>query len=180
MSGTRTASALLILACAALAPAVGAEALWERFLGSYVGQAITETDGSHEMRDLQVDISKTKRGFRVRWTAVTRRSDGSVKRKQYSVDFTPSRREGVFASEMRSNLFGKREALDPMRGDPYVWARIEGDTLSVFSLLITDVGSYSMQVYHRTLIEEGLDLDYTRFEEGEVTRTVNGTLRRRR
>ncbi len=179
MSGMRTASALLIVACAAFASAASAKELWEPFLGSFIGEAITDTDGAHEMRDLEVKITRTKRGFRVRWTSVTRRSDGSVKRKQYSVDFTPSKRAGVYGSAMRTNLFGKREALDPMRGDPYVWARIEGDTLSIFSLLITDAGSYSMQVYHRTLTDQGLELDYTRFEEGEVTRTVNGTLRRR-
>ncbi len=179
MSGTRTARALLVVAFAALASSASAKELWEPFLGSFVGEAITDTDGAHEMRDLEVDIKRTKRGFRVLWTAVTRRPDGSVKRKQYSVDFTPSRRPGVYGSAMRTNLFGKREALDPMRGDPYVWARIEGDTLSIFSLLITDAGSYSMQVYHRTLIDEGLELDYTRFEEGEVMRTVHGLLRRR-
>ncbi len=179
MSGKRTARALLIVACAVLGAAASAAERWEPFLGSFVGEAITDTDGAHEMRDLEVDVSRTKRGFRVLWTSVTRREDGSVKRKQHSVDFIPSRREGVFASAMRTNLFGKREALDPMRGDPYVWARIEGDTLSIFSLLISDTGSYSMQVYHRTLIEKGLELDYTRFAEGEVVRTVHGLLRRR-
>ena len=168
-----------ILALGLIASCARAAEPWERFIGEYQGQAVTDTGGVVTDRDLEVVIGALDPGFSVSWTSVTRRADGRVKRKQYSIDFRPSRRKGVYESAMRKDLFGNRTPLDPMRGDPYVWARINGDTLSVFSLLITDDGGYDMQVYHRTLVEGGIALRYSRFAEGEQLRTVEGLLRRR-
>ena len=87
----------------------------------------------------------------------------------------------MFGCHLRAgckDMFGNRVPLNPMAGEPYVWARIAGSTLSVFFLLITDNGSYDMQVYHRTLTAAGLDVHYTRFSEGEALRTIEAVLRR--
>jgi hypothetical protein len=80
---------------------------------------------------------------------------------------------------MRKDLFGQAVPLDPLEGDPYVWARIDGDTLSVHALLITETGGYELQAYNRTLIEGGLRLEYSRVRDGKVLRTVTGVLTRR-
>ncbi len=167
-------SALCIYAL--LAPQVYAESL-QRFYGRYAGEALAGDDKMTERRDLSVTIGPRERGFFVHWTTAVERS-GRVKKKEYTIDFVPTERDGVFGSAMRTNMFGQQVPLDPMAGDPYVWARLVADTLTVYALHITTDGGYEMQVYARTLTAAGLDLEFTRFRDGVALRTVNGLLTR--
>ncbi|MDG4603225.1 MAG: hypothetical protein P9C48_12035 [Defluviicoccus sp.] len=150
----------------------------EAFFGTFKGQTILESDGAMTTRDLDVAIAPTRTGFNIRWTTTTLGRDGALKRESSSIDFEPTRRTGIFASQMRSDMFGNRVPLDPLRGDPFVWARQIDATLTVYALLITDDGGYEMQVYHRTLAEDGLTLRFFRFREGDALRTVTASLKR--
>ncbi|MFZ1416533.1 MAG: hypothetical protein WAS73_18450 [Defluviicoccus sp.] len=150
----------------------------EAFFGTYKGQTILESDGVMTTRDLDVAIAPTRTGFNVRWTTTTLGRDGATKRESSSIDFEPTVRAGIFASQMRSDMFGNRIPLDPLRGDPFVWARLLDTTLTVYALLITDDGGYEMQVYHRTLADGGLALKFFRFREGDALRTVTAALKR--
>ncbi len=73
-------------------------------------------------------------------------------------------------------MFGNAVPLDPLKGDPYVWARVHEDSLTVYALHVLEDGGYEMQTYARTRIPEGLDLKYSRVRDGEILRTVNGIL----
>jgi len=150
----------------------------EKFYGEYEGGAISNTGGVLRNRDLRVEIRPHGKGFTVRWVSVTRKASGRIKRKEYTIDFYPSRRDNIYASGMRTDMFGNAVPLDPMKGEPYVWARIEGDTLTVYALHVLDDGGYELQTYDRTVIPEGLDLKYSRVRDGEILRTVTGILRR--
>ena len=150
----------------------------EAFFGTYKGQTILESDGVLTTRDLDVAIAATGTGFNVRWTTTSLGREGATKRESSSIDFEPTRRAGIFASQMRSDMFGNRIPLDPLRGDPFVWARLIDTTLTVYALLITDDGGYEMQVYHRTLVDGGLALKFFRFREGDALRTVTAALER--
>lgn len=150
----------------------------EAFFGTFKGQTILESDGVMTTRDLDVAIAPSRTGFNIHWTTTTLGRDGALKRESSSIDFEPTRRAGIFASQMRSDMFGNRIPLDPLRGDPFVWARLIETTLTVYALLITDNGSYEMQVYHRTLADGGLSLRFFRFREGDAVRTVIATLKR--
>ena len=162
---------LLLIPAAALAAEI------DPFVGSYEGAAVlTRDDGTEQRRDLGVDIEKIDDGFRVHWDTTTMRSDGSVKTKSYTIEFFPSSREHIYQSAMKSNLFGGREPLDPMRGDPYVWAYIRGDTLFVHALIITEDGGYEMQTYERTRLDGGLALKFNRIRNGEPLREIRATL----
>ena len=152
--------------------------LAERFYGVYEGKAVSDADNEITTRDLRVEISGYKKGFSVTWIAVIQKSDDRVKRSEFSVNFQPSERSGIFRSAMRKNLFGQAVPLDPLKGHPYVWSTIKGDTLNVYALHISDSGGYEMQVYERTLVEGGLDLSYARVRDGEILRTVQGNLKR--
>lgn len=157
----------------------GAVAQVERFVGTYSGSAEVEfADGTTEPRDMSVEISKTKAGFAVEWSSITFRRDGKAKVKSYRIDFLASERDGVFSAAMRQNLFGHAVPLDPMKGEPYVWGRINGDTLTVFSMFITEDGGYEMQQFDRTLADGGMTLDFRRFRNGVEQRAVNTFLRR--
>lgn len=164
---------LVTAACAESAkPAI------EAFFGTFKGQTILESDGVMTTRDLDVAIAPSRTGFNVHWTTTTLGRDGALKRESSSIDFEPTRRAGIFASQMRSDMFGNRIPLDPLRGDPFVWARLIETTLTVYALLITDDGGYEMQVYHRTLADGGLSLRFFRFREGDAVRTVTASLKR--
>ena len=81
--------------CATMALATASEAAstgFDAFFGEFEGQAVSESGGEIRKRDLRVKISPHKKGFTVNWISVTKRSDGKLKRKEYSIDFHPTRR----------------------------------------------------------------------------------------
>ena len=149
----------------------------EEFYGAYEGTTVVDAEDEIEKRDLSVVIGARERGFFVQWTTTIERG-GRRKKKEYTIDFVPTDRDGVFGSAMRSNMFGQQVPLDPMAGDPYVWARLVDDTLTVYALHIANAGGYEMQVYERTLTADGLDLEFNRFRDGVAQRTVTGALTR--
>jgi len=123
-----------------------------------------------------VKISPHPDGFTVEWTSVTKMTNGKLKRKAYAINFLPTRRKNIFRSGERKDMFGNAVPLDPLKGDPFVWARLYEDTLTVFALHVLEDGGYEMQTYARTRIPEGLALVYSRVRDGEVLRTVESTL----
>ena len=155
-----------------------AAADFERFTGNYSGSAQIESDGATSRRDMSVIIKTTDDGFQVKWKSISHKTDGRIKEKEYTIGFLPTRRDGIYSSAMGVNLFGNPVPLDPMKGDPYVWGRISGDTLTVFSLLIDNNGGYEMQEYNRTLTEGGLNLEYERIRNGEKLKSINVFLQR--
>ncbi|MDH3377556.1 MAG: hypothetical protein OEQ39_11455 [Gammaproteobacteria bacterium] len=152
--------------------------LIDPFIGEYTGQAKVEVDGVEHNRDLKVSIAHTKGGFNVTWDTTKIKASGKSKTKSYSINFVSSPRPNVFASAMKVNVFGGHVALDPMQGDPYVWARIEGPTLTVYALHILDDGGYEMQVYDRTIAEGGLELRFSRIRNGTSLRDIRASLGR--
>lgn len=169
--------ALVLCATMALAATAAAADLGvEAFFGEYEGDTVMDFDGELRKRDLQVKISPHENGFTVSWISVTRKANGKLKRKEYSIDFLPTRRGNIYRSGERKDFFGNAVPLDPMKGDPYVWARLDEDTLTVFALHVLEDGGYEMQTYARRRIPGGLDLKYSRIRDGEMLRTVNATL----
>ena len=174
-SARRLAAAMALAACGASA-AMAAEV--SDFVGSYTGEAEIAAGEDIHQRDLSVEITETKEGFRVDWTTITYRADGRVKEAAYSINFVPSDRDDVFAAAMRKNMFGHDVQMDPMKGEPYVWARIIDDTMTVFSLFVDDEGGYEIQEFNRTLAEEGLELDFLSVRNGAVRRRIETMLTR--
>lgn len=162
----------------ASAPGAPAAEPYEKFYGQYVGEAVAENADEILPRDIGVNIAAKGKGFVVTWTVVIRKADGRVKRDETTITFQPSKREGIYSSAMRTDVFGNPAPLDPLRGDPYVWARIDGSTLTIHALIITDEGGYEMQVYERVLAPGGLDLRYSRVRDGTILRTVTGKVKK--
>lgn len=149
-----------------------------RFVGDYSGSAEVETyDGGTAQRDMSVSIRETRDGFTVKWNSTTWR-DGKGKQKTYTISFVPTDRDSVYAAAMTRNVFGHEVPLDPMKGEPYVWSRIVGDTLTVFSLYVSASGGYELQQFDRTLVPEGLRLDFTASSDTSARRTVTTVLHR--
>ena len=168
---------LMILAVASVARSAAAPpASIEPFFGRYEGRTIVHGDDTTTSRDLTVAIQPDGDRFRIEWTTVTRQVDGEVKRKTYSIGFDPTQRQGIFRSTMRTDMFGHQVPLDPLKGDPYVWCRIAGRVLTLYSLQITDDGGYDLQIYERTLQGERMSLHFTRLREGEAPKELTATL----
>lgn len=149
----------------------------QAFFGSYEGQSISDADQGLSKRDLAVRISDAGHGaFTVEWTTVTRRADGSPNKKSYAITFKPTPRHAIYGSAMRTDKFGAAVPLDPLMGEPFVWARITGRTLTVYAILITDSGGYELQTYERTLSKTGLDLEFLRLRDGKPLRAIQGKL----
>ena len=168
----------LVLVAAGFAwPASSAETSIEAFYGKYTGQAVTSGGDEFSERDLSIEIKAAGKGrFIIDWITFTRSASGKRKRKEYSITFKPSERQNVFASAMKKNVFGKSVPLDPIKGEPYVWARIHGKTLTVHAMIITDDGGYEMQVYERTLTWNGMDLKFSRVRNGKTLKLITGSL----
>jgi hypothetical protein len=149
------------------------------FIGEYVGRSLQAPNEPLSPRDLSIKISAHgERGFTLEWTTLIH-DGGGEKHQSYSIDFTPSERQGVFSSAMHRDTFGHSEPLDPLKGEPYVWAAISGQTLTVHAMMITDDGGYEMQVYSRTLTASGMSLKFSRNRNGQELKTVYGVLARK-
>lgn len=156
-----------------------AQASIDEFYGEYAGNAtLVRADGDTEERDMSVTIGPTKDGFNVQWVSTSYKSDGRTKEKAYSIDFIASPRDGIFSAAMTRNVFGHAVPLDPMNGEPFVWGRIEGDTLTVFSLFLDETGDYELQQFDRTLSEGGLMLEFATFRDGILQRSLDTLLAR--
>ena len=155
------AAVTMVRAAEAEPPAVGIEA----FFGSYEGRGSGSTDNHATDRDLSVSIGPAgDKGFVVSWSTAVRGKAGEAEsRKAYTIGFQPTQRPGVYSSAMRANVFGDKVPMDPFKGDPFVWARLSGKTLSVYALIILDDGGYDLQIYDRTLTTSGLDLVFSRW-----------------
>ncbi|MFW8636572.1 hypothetical protein [Cribrihabitans pelagius] len=176
--GRAACVALAVLALLLVAPAARAEI--SAFAGEYSGSAeVVKPGGETEPRDMSVVIRETKGGFTLRWTSVSIKKDGRRKAKTYEITFQPSDRGDVYAAAMTRNVFGHAVQLDPMKGEPYVWARIAGKTLTVFSLFVAENGDYEMQQYDRTLAPGGLELVYSSHRNGTPMRVLETFLKRK-
>jgi hypothetical protein len=177
----RAMQALWVLAIV-LAPTAAAAQAIEPFVGRFAGGS-TQLSGTDESkRDLTVEVSKSPggKGFLITWKTVIHKASGKDEEQPADkVRFVPTRRDNIYSAASRQDMFGKQVPIDPISGkDPYYWARISGKTLSVFNIIINDDGGYEMQVYHRTLTDDGMKVEFQRIRDGAPQRTVTGLLKR--
>lgn len=149
----------------------------ERFFGSYQGESDTVPQGESANRRMSVEIKPHKNGFTVSW-ATTITKAGRVKTKGLSVDFTTTSKSNTYASAMRMDLFGHPVPLDLMKGEPLVWATINGDTMTVYLIRILDDGSQDFQIDRRTRTPDGLRSEFVGLYDGEPLRRIDATLRK--
>ena len=180
LRSTTFAIGLALAALAMAAPAAFADAI-DPFVGTYVGTAqVLGSNGKvSEERDMDITIAAERGGgFRITWINVTlvdgRRDMPGVRRRVDEVMLEPGDRNGVFLEKTQRSLFERRQEVDVIAGDAMRWARIDGDSLGVFSLVVKDDGGYELQSYERILTEDGLDIEFSRVINGEVTRRIVG------
>ena len=150
------------------------------FVGSFSGSAdLVLADGTKQNRDMSVEISQTDKGFTISWSTATTRPDGRIKERSYTIGFVPSLEDGLYAAAQKKDLFGHDVQLDPMKGEPYVWGQLDGDTLTVYALFVDLTGKgYEIQQYDRTLADGGLQLEFNSIRNGMQQRSISSFLER--
>ncbi len=145
------------------------------FFGTFAGGAVAENEDSIYFRvtarDTDVVIHPAENGFSVAWTSVIRSggdpANPNIRRKSTTRRFVASGKAGMFRAVSSG---------DPLAGKELSWARITGQSLIVYQMVVGDDGAYQIQRYVRTLTGTGMELEFTRLRDGERVRTVKGRL----
>jgi hypothetical protein len=93
-------------------------------VGDFTGQVVYAGPAGLAKRDLEVSIRRERSGFSLKWTTISQRASGKLKRAAYFVAFAPAKRPGFYLSTDRIDRLGARIPIDPLAGDPQVWAKI--------------------------------------------------------
>jgi hypothetical protein len=176
-------AALLVLAMHWAVAASGADGAVQLkdLMGTYLGRAIVKDLDTNktEEREIDVEISPFKgNGFHIRWVNVTlvggRRDVPGVKRRLSAVAFTPVKGQTFFVEVPESSVFGEREELTPLGGDPVRWAVLDAAGLHLYAFVVLDDGRYELQTYSRRRTPQGIDLHYARVVDGRPVRIIEG------
>ena len=162
------------------AKAAGKGAGLQEFFGVWVGRSISVQGEGLSDRDFKVTITPyAKHGFSLKWTTVIRYKHKETKLRSHEVVFKPYRpRPGLYSSAVRKDAFGKWVAANPLSGEPYVWASLMDRTLTVTALYVQADGGYELQVFKRTLTDEGMQSRFERVRDGVQLRLITGRLER--
>lgn len=175
----RNALYLLTFALGAIvfapAPSVARDLPISAFHGKFSGGGIAHNADSEYFamttRDFDVVIKPASGGVRIDWTSVIRRGgdplNPRVRRKTSSKLLRPT---GA------PNVFHGSESGNPLKGGELCWARIDGNTLTVFLMTVSKKGIYELQQYDRTLSGAGMTLLFRSWRDGDRLRSVSGRL----
>ncbi|MCB1745296.1 MAG: hypothetical protein KDK91_33315 [Gammaproteobacteria bacterium] len=172
---------LAVLACTCgSASAASIDAFYGIFEGETIIDELDEGDQHEgtELRDLRVEIRPVKAGFEVIWQSLSRWESGRVKRRSFQIEFARHTSPGLYVAQMKKDLFGNLRPADPIGEQPYVWAYLHGDVLSVSAFRVLDTGGYEVSIYDRQLVPGGLRLAYRRFEGPRLVKSLNAMLTR--
>ncbi len=150
------------------------------FFGNYTGSGAEVVGEGLSERDLNLVVKPFKEdGFTLIWTSVLRKKDGRLKKRSHLINFRPVlNRKGIYTAEMRRTPSGLPAPLDPINGDPYVWAGVQDKLLVVHTFYITDDGGYEIHVYTRKLTQDGMSLHWERVRDGKKLKLITAKLQK--
>ena len=148
----------------------------EPFVGTYAGTGVSELIGGKQskvtQRDYDVEIAKDGDNFKVSWSSIDFRiNDGQTIPKAQSQTV-------VFQPTVNGKLF-KGPDVDLMQGQTVYWAGIDGHSLTVYSVTISESGGYILNAWTRTLQGKNMLLAFRSTVDGNIRRTANGTLQKK-
>jgi len=161
--------------CLASFPAAAENLPISAFYGKFSGGGIAHNADSEYFaitaRDFDVAIEPEDGGVRVNWTSVIRRGGDPLK---------PTIRRKTSTKLLRPtpapNVFHCANSGDPLKDEELCWARVDGNTLSVFLMTVSREGIYELQQYDRTLSGTGMTLLFRSWRDGDRLRSVSGRL----
>jgi len=133
--------------------------------------------------DLDMTISEANGGFQIRALALARESDGALAARPLEAAFAPTDVPGVFAFDpgtgsLLSSLFADPTVGNPLQGDTLLWARLQDDTLHVYSLAIDPTGGFALEHSTGRLTGNGMVAKYELRSQNDRIAVVEGRLER--
>jgi hypothetical protein len=133
--------------------------------------------------DLDMTITEANGGFQIRALALGREPDGSLAARPLEAAFAPTDAPGVFAfnpgrGSLLSSLFADPAVGNPLRGDTLLWARLQDDTLHVYSLAIDPGGGFALEHSTGRLTGDGIVARYELRSQNDRIAIVEGRLER--
>ena len=177
------ATALLLGPCAASAD----QATIEDFVGEWRGAEVSidapEQAPKLAASDLDMTITGTDGGFQIRALALGREPDGTLAARPFEAAFAPTDAPGVFAYDpgtgsLLSSLFADPAVGNPLQGDTLLWARLQDDTLHVYSLAIDPAGGFALEHSTGRLTDDGIVARYELRSQNDRIAIVEGQLER--
>ncbi len=147
------------------------------FAGGYIGVRVVEATVRPTLTpaDIHLDVRARDEGFVLRWQSLTESAD--IKH-HYEVVFDKTTLPGIFLAGMRCNVFGHSIPLDPARGEPYVWAHLAEDRLTLYAMSIANDGSHDLSRYRYRRDGNGLTLEFRRMKDDQPLESARAVLRR--
>jgi hypothetical protein len=151
----------------------GDEAALEPFVGVWIGSAVSEskTDEGTRVtaRELYASVLPADNGFSMEWAAIRRKGTAA------SEDEPIRMQVAQFVATETPNVWRSEPSEDPLQG-LYSYARMRDGTLTVYNIGVDEDGSLEIQIYHRTVSDGTMELEYIRVVDGQQVRTAKGTL----
>jgi hypothetical protein len=141
-----------------------------RYLGAGVEVALSPSPNEPPRRMSQVEILGDATEFTVKWATMRIGANfkaEKVKASQQEITFRPGAVPGQYVAV----------ASEPGQPAPEATAEIKDRTMIVIVSTPTQTGR-SVQRYERTLTDRGMDVVFTRTDDGKLVRQVNLTLTR--
>jgi hypothetical protein len=176
-------TALLVAPCAASADQVTIADFVGRWRGVEVSIDAPEQVPKLAPSDLDMTISEASEGFQIRTLALGREPDGALAARPLEASFAPTDVPGVFAFDpgrgsLLSSLFADPAVGNPLQGETLLWARLQDDTLHVYSLAIDPAGGFALEHSTGRLTDDGIAVRYELRSQNDRIAIVEGRLER--
>lgn len=173
--------ALILASVSMSGMAIGASSI-EGFAGRWAGHAIDMPGAMIPVEAISIEIRDHDGGFELFWNDLTRVKQGAEDDSSLQARFVSTGREGVFEyapkpGSFLDRMFASPATGNPLRGETLLWARVDAQTLAVYSLTIGETGDFNLDRYTWTRTDDGLALHFQeRTQElGEKT-SIHGQL----
>lgn len=163
----------LIVAAITMMSAPSWGASLQDFEGDWAGAGLMSGDGRTQVRELDFKLNAPlarQGGFLVL----------ALWRPAGTADQPAQPRGMEFVPTARANLWQSQAACDPLIPAGCGWARLDGDLLTVTTLAIDSAGRIEMQITRRLLSDGVIQASFMSLVDGEVRRTLNARLVRRK
>jgi hypothetical protein len=157
------------------------------FVGEWRGAEVSVDAPEQALKlapsDLDMTITEANGEFQIRALALGREPDGTLAARPLEASFAPTEVPGVFAFDpgtgsLLSSLFADPAVGNPLKGDTLLWARLQDDTLHVYSLAIDPAGGFALGHSTGRLTDDGMVAKYELRSQNDWVATVQGRLER--
>jgi hypothetical protein len=145
--------------------AFAADKTLKDFFGEWVGQGAAKEGGvTTQDRASTVMIERLGDGFEITWSTMR----AQIETPAASVVKSTTVK---FKGTANAKMFHGVDNGDPFKGGNTAWATLSGDTLRVQLFNVEEDGSWTVQIYDRTLTAPAaMDASFRRVSNGEVVR----------